>query len=247
MSYRIKCVFHAENTASMVISNEYFKCFGCGEKGHISRLKDIKVDLNLAKSHKKHFNLTDFQNKVREIKSLPVNKIRGLELPTDGLGYYILWPDETYYKYRKLDATKQKYLSAPGAKRTLLEMPGSYSKLLIVEGELNAISVYQSRPDFKIVSPGSASDLNAYMDYYEEYDYIYVAFDLDPAGVYNAIKLRDALLARKKFVFLHPMKRDFNDILTKDGLDEVRREVEKISGLQRNLRDSKARQDVQVP
>lgn len=243
-SDRILCPFHIERTPSCVIYENRFKCFGCGKTGHIS---ELNLDLSRIKTKKRIINRSVNQE-IKYIMSLPTQKIRGLDLHYDNVFYYILWPDLQYYKKRKFIPDESKYICPWGTSKPLFTMPGSYKDLLIVEGELNALSIYEHlKPDYKIVSPGPCTDFLRYLDYYLQYDYIYVAFDFDKAGVQNYIKLRDVLQQHGKLVFPHPMQRDFNDILVMDGLDETRREVEKIRGLQTNMQDSKRGQDMQLP
>jgi hypothetical protein len=226
---KILCPFHIEDTPSCVLYEDTYHCFGCGAHGKIVDIPDDIVPKN--RMVKTRFK-TDLHSDLKNIKNLPIKEIRGLKLHCDDEFYYIIWPNNDYYKKRKIHAKDaDKYRCPSGYSKPILEFGGSFKDLLIVEGELNAYSVQLSKPDFVVCSPGPCTDFLRYMNFYLQWDNIYLAFDSDPAGISQAVKLRDALLEHKKRVFLHPMKTDFNDILTKEGLNEVCREVEKIRGL----------------
>jgi DNA primase len=239
---KILCPYVAERTASLEVYHDGFYCFGCGEHGTLEDLqKQIGEDFKVVTLNTRASRVVPFSYEVSKILKLPLKNIRGLDLHCDADSYYIVWPDNSYYKKRLINKEKDKYRSPYKIKKSILEMPGSYRDLLVVEGELNALSAYRALPDFKICSPGSATDFMKYTEYYMQYDFIFLAFDYDTAGCDNAIKLRDYLLQRKKQVFLYPMRTDFNELLTTVGIDAIRREIEKISKMQRNLQEFRAR------
>ena len=238
------CPFHVESTPSCAIyekGNYYSFC--CGKSGLV---KDLPLDLQISVNKTRQKFTIDINKEINRIESLPVKEHRGLEFHMDALYYYVVWPNKEYFKKRSIIGKTDKYRCATGLSKQIFELPGSYRNLLVVEGEINALSAYKARPDMKIVSPGSATDFMRYIDLYDDYNFIYIAFDNDAAGGYNASKLRDALMARKKFVFLHPMKKDFNDLLTQGGVDEVRREIDTLLGVQTNLRNIKTRENLQL-
>lgn len=233
---KINCPFHFENTDSCEIFEDGYYCFGCGAHGPLSKLPKY---IEIPKAEKKYTKSDiELSWEINAILKLPKKQIRGLDLHYDADYYYVMWPDFSYYKKRAFKETAAKYLCPKGAKKPLFECTGSWRDLMIVEGEINAMSADLVRPDFKIVSPGGVSEFTKqnYIDFYIQYEHIYIVFDRDLPGVDNAIKLCNILRKEyKRFVYLRPMQRDLNSILTTDGIDAVRRKVSAFSGVQKEM------------
>lgn len=228
------CLWHKEDTASLAIFETYYKCFGCMKTGPLSDLEAEDLP-KITLSNKKVRYTEDIHKELSRIRSLPLKKVRGLDLHCDDTYYYILWHDADYYKKRHITDKKSKYRCPSGYQKPLFVTPGSYPDLLIVEGEINALTVYLMRPDLKIISPGGCNDFLRYKYYYLEYRNIFLAHDADQAGTLGALKFRDEMKALGKRVHLVPLSKDYNDILTMDGEIALRREIEKISTMQREL------------
>lgn len=216
--------------ALYVETGKYF-CFGCGAKGLLAHL-DLDVE-NLPAFEETNIKFVENIDKTMEyIDSLPKKVIRGHELPYDADYYYLVWPDKSFYKKRLHDKNaKSKYRSPVGIRKPLYKHRGGNKGLIIVEGEFNALTV-ASVPDtygYAIVSPGPVTDFmrKDYLRQYLQYDTILVIVDRDAAGVCAGLELQAHLRVKGKSAFLYPMVKDFNDILTENGKDEVQKETQK--------------------
>lgn len=219
---RILCPVHKEHTPSCVLYEDSWHCFGCGARGSLSELGLA------APPPRPKENLVE---RMREIDQMPLVSIRGLTLPSDGVGYYIKWPDNTYYKKRLRIGGANKYLCPAGHTKPLLvavRAPLS-SPLFVVEGELNALSLALLAPG-TVVSPGGAADFSSkkYLQEFKKYNIIYIIADNDRAGYEAVVKLKAECLKYTHKVYAHLMERDFNDILVERGLAGVADEYEKI-------------------
>lgn len=212
MSYKILCPFHEEMTPSCVVYDTHYYCFSCNARGPLSaigkKVKAVKADTNPP---------SDIAADIRRIKALPKDRIRGLDLHCDNNGYYVLWPNDAYYKYRTTQG-QSKYLSPRGHKKPpYWANRASNRTLAIVEGELNAISLALADLPIDVVSPGSATDFENYLPEQGYNDYIIVV-DSDAAGVQAAIKSKSKLLAFTPNVSVILMSgQDVNDILVETG------------------------------
>lgn len=230
---RILCPKHEENTPSCIIYPDgYFKCFGCGAYGKVEELNMPSLKLPKPKPPE------DLHATIKKIKSLPTKQIRGLFLPYDLSGYYILYPTNDYYIKRLFNDTgdNSKYVSPNGHPKPLYKLPNSGSVLCIVEGQLNAMSLYAASIDgITIVSPGSAVDLakERFMDYYTQFNDIVIFPDFDQAGVHFGAKLQKLLVKEGKNVLLYPLEDDFNHIHQNQGLDEVKKVAQKALSMLR--------------
>lgn len=208
---KIKCPNpkHNDENPSAHIYEDGIYCFSCGyyEKGEYEAERKQPEEL---------------LGKVEYIKSLSIHRIRGLDLPADDYGYYILWPDSNFYKLRTFNGTR--YLAPKGHQQPLLLLEGKNKDLVIVEGELNAMSLKKVFPDLTVCSPGSATQLSVHYSKYLNLtnNNVIVIVDKDPAGVSAGISLKKELLKKRKKVRLIACERDLNEILQKDGEEGIK-------------------------
>lgn len=239
MSYKVLCPFHKEVTPSCVVYSDHFKCFGCGRHGPISELPG-----NYSYTPAAPLPRTDVRAEIARIKALPTKAIRGLELPYDSKGYYIVWPDESYYKIRLYDETSR-YRSPVGATKTAfrclgindskMSLPGNVlvgdRPLYIVEGEINALSLAKVLINSDIVSPGSATDFDRF-EPDKNYSRYTIIVDEDAPGVIAAIKLKSKILAFCPLVDVVLMgDGDLNDWLQKYDKETFQQKVAALLGM----------------
>lgn len=240
MRSRVLCPRHFEKTPSAVIYDDNWHCFGCGEGGPLS-------DLGLkAATNSIQIVPEDIQDSIDWIKSLPTEKHRGFDLHADEQRYYLVWPDDKYYKSRRKDnaSCSQKYLGPKGIRKPpyVIERTSHYQQfantLMVVEGEFNALSIARAYPEIDIVSPGGVGDFSSgtIKRYFEnEWDYskILVIADADEPGKTALLELQYKLRAMDFDTQGLAMKEDANDILVKYGQtrlrEELRSSLEKLS------------------
>lgn len=192
-------------------------CFVCEFKCDISEVLNEKEVRAFRKVKQEPDNI---YQKFEYIRTLPEDLIRGLRLHHDNLGYFVLWPSGDFYKQRLYRSDGPRYVGPKGFRPPLFEIKGKKKDIVIViEGELNCLSLSLALGDcgISIVSPGTASDLTRYIDYYLLYKQVYIIVDRDPAGVVNGLELKNHLLSKNKSVRLFAVDKDFNDILQSDG------------------------------
>lgn len=226
MSKKIRCIFHAENTASLVLYKNGFKCFGCGKRGQLKELPETLQPLDGEIQDEEPEDLTE---KYKYIDSLPRKRIRGFDLPADERGYYITWSDGSCYKYRLYDAGKgPKYVGPRGVKPPLFWARQSKARVLaLVEGELNCLSVAQAMEEWAVASPGSASmfnqdNLSKYLPVCKQYSNIVVILDNDNAGIKGLIEAKAYLTYKLPFVEYIQMPVDANEIYESQGRNVLR-------------------------
>ena len=186
---------HEDSTPSMAIySDGTAYCFAC-----CSFFKDLQAPV--AEVKKEPENLAD---KLEYISQLPSIDHRGLSFKHDSRGYYIVWPDKSYYKYRLWAprADEPKYLGAKGHKKGwfILKSPKPTEFCIITEGEINALSLfssfnsseYISTRHYDILSPGGSSnffdgEMKAKVALFKQYATLLVLVDADKAGVEGVI------------------------------------------------------------
>lgn len=221
---KILCPFHEENTPSCHLYPDGYSCFGCGKRGPLTDLDLPEKSKALVKGRGTYYQQENLVLSIDRIRKLPTKLIRGIELPYDDSGYYIVYPGDQYYTKRLLNPSppSDKYRGPKGHKKPLMVLNTQPGILFVVEGQLNALSL-NACLDSAIVSPGSANDLNRkeFIQFYLRYDHICVIVDEDPAGVVCGIALRDELLRHKKDVVLLPLKRDLNDIYVEENGQEA--------------------------
>lgn len=218
----ILCPFHFDTNPSMRIYSKYSHCFVCNAHVLTSELDLPEHARIIPKS-----DPTNVYERIKHIKTLPTKLIRGFNLHTDAHGYYIVWPNETYYKRRNY-FSKNRYTAPSGVKPPMFSYNDSSKHLVVIEGELNAMSVQlSSYGSYKIVSPGPASDFMRHIKYYQPYKRITLIVDHDAAGIIFGCQLKDLLLKSSKYVNLVTCPVDYNQILQDSGEEAVREQFEK--------------------
>lgn len=223
MTRRALCPQHNDTTPSMVIYGNWAHCMVC--QAHI-----LTSELNLPGSFTDYPRRepTDVKKQLERVNKLPLVKTRGLLLPTDSLGYYIVWPNGDFYKRRNFEDTKARYTGPAGIKPPLFVYPGKADHLVVVEGELNAMSLHQIVfGEYRVCSPGSATEMTRHIKYYLQFKRVSIFVDNDPPGIVYGLMLKDLLLSKGKHVTIELMDKDFNDILQQEGEDAVRKRFER--------------------
>lgn len=233
---KVLCPFHSEQTPSCVIYAElmYYRCFGCGRHGHISELPDSELA---------ELEVSDFIPKPKEnmaekmtyIKGLPIQIHRGLPFHTNGSGFYIVWPDNSYYLKRFTNGSEPKYVGPSGHDRPLFRAKAVRSStLVLVEGELNALSIAKCI-DANIVSVGGVGNfthkrLNKHLYEFNRYEKIVILLDDDPAGTLGAIEASAYFKSLNKDVVVCLLKQDMNAVMTNEGQEQVAIQMAKCIG-----------------
>lgn len=235
---KIRCINpnHKDSTPSLHVYSDSMYCFVCGYYSNSLEVAIKSGEVTIEEIKKlKEKEPENVEEKIKEIQKLRTSKVRGLHLPSDQTGYYIVWPDKTYYKLRRYD-DRPRYVGPRGVRAPIfwLRSVSLRSKVCVItEGELNALSLKQAFPDhrFDIVSPGSANELSRHTSFYTRYDKLYIFVDRDPAGVYNGIRLKEALTEKGKRVILVALEKDFNDILQESGTQGIKETLRKELGI----------------
>jgi hypothetical protein len=206
----VNCPLHEDRHASMKIYGPVAYCFVCCMS---IPTDELKLPSSIQPQAKQ---IADVGGELEKIKTYPVKRIRGLELPEDpdGSGYYIVWPNGRFFKKRKSYGSVR-YLAPAGHKVPLYVCPGDAKHLLVIEGELNAASLFHVlwEQPYKITSPGSAGEFLKQLDYYLKYDTITLILDKDAAGIVHGIHTKEILLKHRKNVKLVLVDHDFNEKL----------------------------------
>lgn len=239
MRTRIRCLWHDEQTASLIRRKDDWRCYGACNKAFTHEEVEAKLGRKL------EYEFTDevedkevIQERYEYVETLSYQRIRGLLLRADKRGYFITWPDKSYYKYRLFDpGDGPKYLSPKGHKPSLLWCrKGTGMTLILAEGELNALSLAEAFPEYDVASPGSASmfsadNLGRYLPILKFYRKLIVILDDDSAGLKGLIEAKAFLLYKIPFVDFILMKTDANEVLSAEGGKEALRE--RVSGADR--------------
>ncbi len=222
---KILCPFHKDTNPSMHVYEEYAHCFVCGGR---AKTEDVLSGAEIEVIKKEPTNIPMELDRVRR---LPKIHTRGLLLPADSEGYYIVWPDESFYKKRLFEG-KQRYIGPRGRRPTPFIYKGSKEAVVLVEGELNAMSLYEGCQLnlakgvnwLTIVSFGGVNNITDYINYSLQFKRIYVIVDRDIPGVIAGVKFKDGLLKHKRRVDqLIAVDNDINEILQKEGKEGVSR------------------------
>lgn len=226
MPKMIKCPHHNDDTASLAVYDNGAYCFGCGYRNgdYVSHDKE------------EYRYVEDIEKTIQYIGSLKWAHVRGLDLPCDDSGYYILWPTKDYYKFRGFDGNSNlpKYRGPSGIPKPLyICSTNDEHTLAVCEGEINALSLALVST-VSIVSPGGAGDFYSKrlikdLAFYTQYAKIHVIVDADAAGTKAAIELKSRLIqAGKTDVIIHLLEKDFNDILVQDGIESLKQKVREM-------------------
>lgn len=214
---------HQDSTPSMeVYPDGHAYCFSCG---YYVPAVGPEIELPTARAPE------DLRESLGLIQALPRASHRGLpELPTSRDGFYIVWPDNSYYKLRKFK-DDPRYLAPRGHAQPLLGWNGDSGIAIIVEGELNALSL-ASQTDYTVISPGGASGFDTLREDLLEacasYDKILVWTDRDPAGIKALWRTVPYLLDVCPDVRYITTEEDANNILVSQGGQALRDCVERI-------------------
>lgn len=232
MRARIRCPFHNERTASLVRRKHDFYCYGsCSKAYTIQEVAEKGIALDYEEDYDRE---EDIEEKLTYIKSLPLRPQRGLAFPTDERGYFILWHDGTFYKYRRFNpGTGPKYLAPKGHYIPLFwARKNSNQTLAIVEGEINALSIAKAVETWDVCSVGSATKFNLetlsrYLPEFSRYSRVVVVLDDDAAGQKALNKVKAFFLYKIPFVNYLLLSPDANEILVEKGEKVLR---EKLQG-----------------
>lgn len=221
---KVNCPFHDDHEPSCHIYNDgHYFCFVCRAYGPTEKLGPLEVIDTMETIAKP----TDVSANLEYIDTLPVKEIRGLNLPYNDDGYFIVWPDRSYYKMRLWEG-KGRYRNPKGVKKPILVFPEGSQNLVVIEGELNAMSLVQSvKTEETVCSPGPVVDFVRYIKFYLNYDHILIIADKDAAGAVYGKELRDLIASHGKRVQLYVTEKDFNQILQEEGPEGVRRAFER--------------------
>lgn len=216
---------HKEDTASFnIYPSGWGHCFGCGYRAKVAEgTEEIE---KYVKPEDLHYSLT-------RIANLPKKTIRGLDLPYDDIGYYIVWPDNSYYKVRLFDSSSHsgKYRGAKGITKPWYKWISGQNRLIIVEGELNAKSLIESVTGYDVISPGGSGDFYSTVGKKEvqalyPYNEILVIVDKDAAGAKAGIEVKSLLVrAGHDNVKIELWETDANSILEIYGKEELKKRI----------------------
>lgn len=217
---RILCPVHEEETPSCVVYEDHWKCFGCGASGPLSQLG---LEGARAVPQRPPVNL---EEECARIAALPRASVRGLSLPVDDRGYYILWPCGGYYKHRLFfPRPGQKYIGPRGHKKPPFwaRRDAGNKALFLVEGELNALSLAQapSADGWDICSPGGVGDFKeSLLPLFTSYTRFCLVLDKDQPGLDAGKKMKDMLVRLTPYVELRLVQPDLNELLQNERLQE---------------------------
>lgn len=195
-------------------------CFSCNTRfSGIGKRQDVVIKPS-----------EDIQQSIARIEALPTQEIRGLVLPYDNTGYYIVWPDKNYYKCR-VWLGNPKYKNPAGVTQPWLNLLAKDNKIaVIIEGELNALSVATLNLPIDIYCPGSAnsfklakSDIS--LTKLVDYDTILLVADKDTAGVSAILNLKKEIIQYNPGVVLKLVSPDYNQILQTYGKTGIKEDL----------------------
>lgn len=227
MRKRIHCVFHQEASPSLVWMGDAWRCFGACHKAYTKEEVEARSGIDFGVLPGLDDDKEDLSLTFEYIDSLPVLELRGLKFPCDQRGYYIVWPNNEYYKYRLFEGSSR-YLSPRGYSPPLFwARHHGGGTLAITEGELNSMSVAMVCEEWDVCSPGSASNFNAdylarHLQYFKNYSSIVVILDKDAAGLKGLIETKAYFANKLPFVSYVRMERDANEVLQQQGRGALR-------------------------
>lgn len=229
---KILCPFHQDTNPSMHLYAENAYCFVCGKTAKYDEIGQSGVipppsvepeDINAA---------------MRRIESLNRVLVRGLRLFSDERGYYIVWPGDTYYKYR-LFKGPTRYLAPRGHKQPLLTYRTYPAEpfLILVEGEINALSILMTQDEtytYDVSSPGASGNFMSLdqdlLELAAHYKQVVIWTDHDPAGIKALWHIYPKLVKLGIKVTEYTSTEDANDILVKKGPPGLRAVIERLLG-----------------
>lgn len=235
MRQRIKCLWHQESTPSLIQYRNGWRCFGACQKTYSHEEVESLLGKEFDKEGLEFDDKEDIKESLEYIKTLPTKTIRSIPNllePPQG-GFYVVWPDSTFYKYRQPYGKEPKYLGPKGHKPPLFWGLRKNSKsLFLIEGELNCLSLAQAFPESDHCSPGSATmftskNLEQYLTQFVGYDTLTVVLDNDTSGIKALIETKALFLYKLPFTKYILMDEDANEILCKYGKERLREEVQR--------------------
>lgn len=214
---------HQDDTPSLgVYPDGSAYCYGCNA---YYRGFEAPIDIKLKPPE-------DIEVSMHYIKRLPRIDHRGLNFPTDSKGYYIVWPDNNYYKLRRWDTdpSKSRYISPSGHKKPWFSLFNGYKRAILVEGEINALSLFACEVPWDIHCPGSASNFSDSTAVYSlpmlsRYESILLLADDDEAGLKAVHSLNKLLAGKVLDLAFKLMPTDCNDVLVNYGKEALRKEI----------------------
>jgi hypothetical protein len=234
MRKRYHCPRHSEATPSAVVYGDTYHCFGCGSRGPVT-------ELGLSAGEAQPEYVEDVKASIENIQSLPKRNIRGFDLHYNARGYYLLWPNFSYYKFRSFDDNTGggKYRGPSGVKKTPFVLGNNGGtvrgdRLVLVEGEFNALSLASLEiPDLYIVSPGGAGDFYSknserYLQDYLKFSSIDIVVDNDAPGLLAGIEMKSKLAAKGADAYaisIVLVDKDFNEVHEQHGKEALRKYV----------------------
>lgn len=232
---RRKCPWHEDQTASLIKYPTQYYCHGACDRIYTNDEVKAKGGEFFEDYEENEETVSeDLTDKLRYIQSLRRIEHRGFHFPTDEIGYYILYPGESYYKYRFFDPKdRPKYLGPRAcgvplfwARRTL------NPALVVVEGEMNALSVAKAFPEWDACSPGSwgnfdAKNLRRYLSFFKRYSKLVVVLDRDGAGEKGLTRAKAFFKPYFPLSRYHLLEPDANEILLTQGEDGVRNALQR--------------------
>ena len=222
----LRCPRHDDRVPSMkVYSNGAFCFSGCG----FIPLQDL--GLKPGDFTQEEVYVEDVEETLSKVDNLPKKPYRGFSLPCDAYGAWLVWPDRSYYKYRRFTGLP-KYRGPAGVTQPPLWVrQGTSETLLVVEGELDALSAALAMEELDVMSPGSSTNFNRkLLPSLNRYGNIIIIADDDGAGLDAVINLGALIHGEMPGV---PYKRilkasggkDFNEILVQSGREALRQEI----------------------
>lgn len=211
---KIICKYHDDVTPSMEVyenENETIGyCYVCNTRAVLE-----------GKPSGRRVRPTDVPSNIEYIRTLPLSRIRGFDLPFDNLGYYLVWPSRDFYKRRNWD-DNPRYTSPRGVKAPLYKIQGTSDRIIIVEGEFNALSLSVSiNTSDTVVSPGSVANLRSCYEVVQPYSKVVLVVDHDPAGIVYGCEFKNKLLKLGKKVSLVTCEIDYNEMFCTAGPKSV--------------------------
>lgn len=221
---KILCPFHQEDTPSLEIYSDGYKCFGCGAQGSLKHLEQVGVEGVTAPPK---VPPEDIKASLQEIKKFPKKSLRGFDFPSDDQGFYIMWPNNEFYKKRLFSPGKKgKYIGPRGHKPPLFYIKRGSNTLYLVEGEINALSVAKAIPTVDVCSPGGTSQFDEdALTLCVNYDTVVLVVDKDPAGIIAYIQISSKLVARGINTYRILMSEDANEVLMAYGEKELQKRL----------------------
>ena len=220
---KILCPYHSDTNPSMEVYDDgHCYCFVCGATKMMLEAISEKTKPKAEPEY-----LCD---SMRYIQMLPKKQIRGLYLHYTEAGYYIVWPDKNYYKFRTTSGNTR-YLSPRGHTPPLFwaRQLSSQKRLVIVEGEINALSIAEATYGVSIVSPGSALNFKSrkedLISIARNYESVLIWSDMDGPGITALWELMPALVVRGIKVSQITSELDANDLLCKHGASAVSKQL----------------------